>query len=380
MFKLIKVLLRPIFPVAEFFVRNDFSYPIRKRQAKKIVPRIAVIYMLDYFHHYLEDAICGDERFVLRHSRNFPRKDASIPFFDPKDLSTMDVVLPETTNCFIEGFTKRHRVLMRIQHSPGFSMKDPISPYPLIKRIGGRLMIPKDIWDFILQADFLDDETKKIREMILYDGTPIFLTYYDPKMNAIYNLPRRVTRKLDKVLVAVNWKTFKDPEDVRLLVKSIRFLHDEKMRVSVRLHPLINVFLKSTIMAFRQQLDVMDIEIMLSEGSSIRDLVDLYDEHEFIVTDGSGSVYEAISRGCKALTLEGLSIQSPKGNFFPVVKLGILPKTTIWDFKNHPGHSFDMKLLMKLHGRSLISKDISRFIAEEIVDAFKNWNTRNYSH
>ncbi len=378
LYHLIKVLSKPFLSILEFFIRNDFLYPIRKKYAKDISPKIAVIYMLDYFHHYLDGAIRDKNIFVLRHSRYFPRNNLRIPLFNPWDLGTMDVVLPETTNFLIEGFSKRHRILMRIQHSPGFSMKDPISPYPLIKKLGGKLMISKEVWDLTLQTDFLDDETRKLRRMILEDGIPLYFTRYDPKINKIYNCPSRIKRRLNSVLIAVNWKIFKAPKDIKMLIDSIRFLNNQKMKIAVRFHPLVNVFLKPAVFEFRQQLRGMDIKIMFSESSTIQSLVDLYDEYEFIVTDGSGSVYEAISRGCKALTLGGLSIQNEKGNFFPIVKLGLLPKTSFWDYRSHPGHSADMSLLVKLHGQSLIKEDVSCFIAREIINVFKNWNTINH--
>lgn len=363
------------------FITNRTRYYLAilsgKRRFVQKNSKIVIIFSYQYQARYLIDCVREDPRFVFRHSRNgCDDADTSIPMFDCADPQTLNVVLIDVTNIRIEGFTRHHRLLLRMQHSPGFGISIFLYLYEKLKRYNAKLMIPAHIWDLSLQCQALDANTKRIRDLIIKDGTPVLFTYYDPQMNKIFNFPNSVARKIGTLLVAFNFRIIDSYEDVKQAIKAIDFLRD-KFKITVLFHPMITPANFKPASVARQMKDYLDKHMIRSLPAirELKELVNLYDEHEFILTDGSGSAYEAIVRGCKALTLDGLTYQHNSGPLSPARKLELLPMTLVWDYKSYPGIEYDMKLVHRFYGRSLVKDDITPFIRQEIIDAFDNWDT-----
>jgi hypothetical protein len=106
-------------------------------------------------------------------------------------------------------------------------------------------------------------------------------------------------------------------------------------------------------------------------------MVELFDRSEFIVTDGSGSSYEAVSRGCKGLTLRGLRYQSGKDIFEAPLECGALPPTNVEDYRSHLGLESDREWLMRWHGPTLReASSVNERVREEILNVYGSWADR----
>jgi len=349
---------------------------IIKRRLVTSEPKIAIVVIYQYHAEYLSSLVRSDPQFVFRHSRyRYYDCDKRMPKFEWSDPGTLDVVLTDNTDFLREGFTKQHRLLLRMQHSPGFGLWVPLYLYEKIKSYHGKLMIPIYVWNLAMKCRCLDEQTEKMRALILKDKMPLLFTHYDPKMNAIFNCPRTINRREGTALVALNWRMREKKCDIKLVIKAIDFLR-RGLKVKVLYHPIIrsNDFRnRKPLLLLNEYLDKHNIESQMGI-SPIKELVNLYDEYDFILTDGSGSVYEAIVRGCKALTLEGLTYQRDRNVLRPTVEMGLLPKTSVWDYQGHPGIEQDLNFVKTYYGsHSLTGEDVTPFIRQEIIDAFKNW-------
>lgn len=359
--------------------------PIFLKKFRGSKDKITIINKWAYWMDYLENVLLTDDRFILRSCSQTSSSDDSIQNFNINDPETLNIVIGGKNFYSYEHskeffFTKHHRVLVRIQHSPGFGLISFIDSYDWVKNNGFKLMIPKKHWDFILKSDTFPDRVLKIREEIINDGVPLAFIHFDPKLNRIFNSPKKVERKPGTVFISCNFRIADgiadSNADIKRLLTAIDYLSKNLKITTANLHPITKEHLKSLkqpeslLLGALQNSNVKNI----TTQNTIQDMVNLYDEHEFIVTDGSGTVYEAIARGCKALTLDGLSYQTNKDKFHHTAELGLLPKTLVWDYKGHHGAEMDMEWLKSLFPTSLVKEDVTPLVAQEMVDVFNNWH------
>jgi hypothetical protein len=101
-------------------------------------------------------------------------------------------------------------------------------------------------------------------------------------------------------------------------------------------------------------------------------LLHLYDSTEYIVTDGSGSVYEAIVRGCKAVWMADMEhhFESDWGTLPYSREHRLLPDVPLHDILRHPGNDYDMKLVRRIYDKSLTSDDILPRMVSAILSVF----------
>jgi len=337
--------------------------------------QITFLINFDYQAEYVADLVKNKTKFVFRKSRfRCDNKDESISKFAWSDHQTQNVVLMDETNFFREGFTAHHRLILRMQHSPGFGIWVPLYLYERMKQHRGKLMIASYVWELAQNDVALDEKTKRIRDLILNDGTPILFTNYDLKINNIFRFSKKYERKPGTLVIALNWRIRRSIEDIKLLEKAISFLRND-FKIRVLFHPLItdNDFRNGeNLHRFKSNLESLDIKSS-TQITSLEELVKIYDENEFILTDGSGSAYEAIIRGCKALSLTGLSYQEKGGVLYPTLKLNLLPQNPVWDYKNYSDEKADLDLVKTFFSPSLTKESVLPLVSQEIESAFANW-------
>lgn len=359
-------------------IKNN-PLPVFLKKFRGTKSKIAIINERIYWMQYFENVLSIDDRFVSRSFAHSPSQQYSSPYFNINDPETLNIV---TGGKYFFGgtyfdeiyLTKWHQVLVRVQHSPGFGLISFIEDYDWVKNNGFKLMVPKKHWDFILKTDTFPDRILKLREEIVNDGVPLAFTHYDPKLNRIFNSPKIMKRVPGTVLISLNFR-ISNNNDIKRLLMAIECLSKNLKVTTANLHPITKEHLDSSIQSASLLLDSLQNSTIgnITTQGPIQDMVNLYDAHEYIVTDGSGTAYEAVARGCKALTLDGLTYQSNKDKFHHTLELGLLPKTLVWNYQDHPGNQMDMEWLMNLFPTSLVKNDVSPLVAQEMVGIFDNW-------
>lgn len=336
--------------------------------------KVTILHQRKHWTQYLERILETDTRFMFRRARDAEAGYDDVPDLDVNDSATISLVIGGF-GCLENTFlTRWHRVLLRVQHSPGWGTATFIWAYPWAKKHGFKLMIPKCCWEMILKTNSFHHDILKKRDQILRDNTPLAFIHFDPKLNRILNSAKTVEKKSNSVVIACNWRIAANKDDTKRLVQAIQRLK-KSLKITVNLHPnTLNPPLptQQSPVIFLAALKEAGITEIVTQDST-DDMVRLYDAHEFILTDGSGTAYEAITRGCKALTLDGLSYQTNKKLFHSTFELGLMPKTLVWNYKNHPGNQIEMEWLKGLYPASLVKEDVTPYVAQEIVDVFKRW-------
>lgn len=337
--------------------------------------KITVMHQRKHWTQYLEGILEVNNQFVLRRSWDAEAGYQEAPSFDANDPETMDVVITGRGRFLTTFVTRWHRVLMRMQHSPGWGLEVFLEHFLWAERRGIKVMIPEYVWTVITKSDFLKKNILRIREQIIKKEKTLLFTHFDPKLNRIFNAAQKKERKLGTALVSCNWRIAATQKDTECLTKAIKYLAKD-LKVSVLVHPNT---MEPPIKTERRP--ILFLKALRSAGISdvftqdnLAELTNLYDEYEFIITDGSGTAYEAIARGCKGLTLDGLSYQANVGIYRSALELGLLPKTLVWDYKNHSGSQVEMKWLKRLYPTSLVKEDVTPLVAQEIIDIFNHWN------
>jgi len=348
--------------------------PLLKKKLRGKEKKITIFHQRKHWTQYFEGILKTDPRFIFRRSRDAEAGYKEASNFSVHDPETMDIVIGGRGRFLTTPLTRWHRVLVRVQHSPGLGLETFIWSYPWVKGKGFKLMIPKYCWDLILKTDSFKENVLRNRDQIIKDGVPLAFTHFDPKLNQIYNHPGKTERRLGSVLVSCNWRIAATKKNTNRLIEVIHGLA-KNFEITANLHP--NTLeppqkTEQTGAVFLAALKHAGVTKIGTQDST-EDMIRLYDRHEFILTDGSGTAYEAIARGCKALTLDGLSYQANRDVFHCTVELGLLPKTLAWEHKKHPGSQAEMEWLKTLYPTSLVKEDVTPFVAQEIVDVFNHW-------
>jgi hypothetical protein len=296
-------------------------------------------------------------RFKMLASRKANDDFGPIPVYDKANPDHQQVLVGGTP---FENFNDEARVLIRYQHSPGFGLTAFLKGYSECiglfdqyrRRVGmdranrtGRrkYMLPDTAFDCMVKTEALTKPMKRLRDQLLRDPN-VLVTPYDPALNELYRTPRLVTRVPGTALIACNWKMSRSKSDIDRVVQVMKYLVSQGLKVKVQLH-LLALNWPGGATNYRYLLDRLE-ELertgMLSSFSKVvgrPELIKLFDESEFIVSEGSGSLYEAVARGCKALTISGITYQTKGRLFHAALDGGYLAPIDAMNLKNH--HKFE---------------------------------------
>ena len=319
-------------------------------------------YWTEYLHPYLDAG-----RFSLLRSK---RSDNSYraPYLDLKNLEQRDIVVAGHSN---EIFGSHTRVLARLQHSPGFGCEAFLHGYRWVHNSPRRMMLPANVLELLKKTRRLAPNQFALRDHLI-SNPKLLVTRYDPSLNALYRAPRAAERVPGTILIALNWRITVQPADLQLALLAIDSLaRDHAVRVVS--HPFSN----ARWIGSRHHPSLIDhcrkAKIPLATDISREKLLAEYDRAEYVLSDGSGSVYEAVARGCKALLLDNLSYQKGWQIFGAALEAGMLPATRYLELHRHPGAEADLHWLQQLHPDSIVNTDVAPLAAEELVQAFQSW-------
>jgi hypothetical protein len=328
-----------------------------------------------YWTHYHLPVMDGFRFRLIRSKRANDDFGSHIPRFDRDN--------PDMQNIFIGGtpteeFSPDTRVLVKYQHSPGFGLIAFLKGYHEgVRGTQRKYMLPMSAFICMQMTEHLTKPFKKIRDKMANDPL-VKVTRYDLALNELYRTPRLHKRIPGSVLVACNWRLSRSKVGIDRYLSVVKYLATKASKVTCQLHPMALAWHQGAS-NYRYLLDSLEelqkSGTITSFARSVTrpEMIELFDTHEYIASDGSGSLYEAVARGCKAVTISGLPYQRNNGLFHAAIEGGYLAPTDAMNFDQHPGLDKDWEWLKGLHGESLINVPVRQEVQMELEKVFDAW-------
>lgn len=256
-----------------------------------------------YWTEYLDFLIDENQKYPLVASRgaleDYDQAHllSSMPPFDPKKHHT--IISPGR----LHDSTDNNFVIMRFLHSPGFYVRSMIKAYAeLVQRhriSDYRFLVLEEYYRALTMRDFDDPAVDHFRYLMINDPK-VQQIEVDPMMYKFRDSERIYKRNEGTGLLCLTWLLMdNDLSEFTNIVKTLK----KKITVDLLMHPLMR--LDQNYMKALQTLEGNLIgKIYYNLPRS--ELVNLYDQYEYVISNGSGSSYEAILRGCKPLSVRGL--------------------------------------------------------------------------
>jgi hypothetical protein len=261
--------------------------------------KIFLLYRHRYWTEYVDFLLDDQENFAIVRSKDADSeryRGISLPLFNPKFHR---IVL---TSGLMDDPTDGNLVIFRSQHSPGFYVMPQIVGYRGFCQYHPssdfRMYLLDSHYRALMTREFNHPELDEIRYEMLMDPrvrqTPVDLSMYQIK-EAI-----RVNDRVEGTgLICLRWLSQYVP--VKKNIEVLKVLRKE-LKLTMVIHPCTN---------FSQWIQqIKDLEGSLLEKVYVNiprsELIGLFDESEYIITDGSGSCYEGMIRGCKPLAIRDL--------------------------------------------------------------------------
>lgn len=261
--------------------------------------KIYLLHRHRYWSEYLDFLLDDGERFAMVRSANADASDYKgrpLAPFDPKVHKTL------LTAGLFDDRTENNLVIFRSQHSPGFYVLPQIIGYKGFKEYHPtattHMYLLESHYRALAARSFDHPAIDAIRYEMLSDPN-VKTMPADLSLYRIKEAPKRAPRQEGTLLLSLRW--IAQYVEVKKIEELLKFLSRE-LAVSLLIHPCCNSLKwRKAMRAFKGGL-----LRELYENIPRDELIPLYDRHEFIATDGSGTCYEALLRGCKPLAIRDL--------------------------------------------------------------------------
>lgn len=250
-------------------------------------------------------------KFLLNDKKNFKlvaSQKAIEGYDDENDLEHLEVFNPSKHNIILTPGrlhepTYKNKIIMRFGHSPGFFVYPLLRAYAdLIKNHTDseyRFLVNQEYYKSLILKELNDDSLDHFKYLLLNDPKVKTLGV-DVNMVGMKHAPKVAKRQKGSCLLSLTWLLVDN--DFSTFLTILKKL-GSVCQLNILLHPLMR-------MDKRYLQEVKKLEGTLYQKAYFNltreELVDVYDEHEYIVSDGSGSCYEAILRGCKPYAVHGM--------------------------------------------------------------------------
>lgn len=199
--------------------------------------------------------------------------------------------------------TENANIILRFMHSPGFYLYPMLKGYAnlVTQHKGGdyRFLLSKQYYEALILKDFSEDVLNQVKDQLISDPKVSKLAV-DVNMVRLKEAQATRERRPGTALLALTWLLIDN--DYEQFYRIAKFLK-QKVKVSILLHPLMRLH-PASIEAIKKLEGELFEKVYYNLPRD--ELTPLYDEHEFIVSDGSGSCYEALIRGCMPYAVRGL--------------------------------------------------------------------------
>lgn len=262
--------------------------------------KINILHRHRYWTEYLSFLLEDEKNFQLiasHYSKDRNYKNALLPLFDAKDHKKL------LSPGIIDDQTENNQIHIYSLHSPGFyiiahliTYKGMCDYHPQSKFT---MSLLESHYKALITREIFNPEIDLIRYQMIQDSriktTAINLDLYR------FLKKEKKERLTGTGLICMSW--FFMYVDKKKILEICNFLKKE-LKLTIVLHPCTQS--QSFIEWIQEMKGSLFEEVYFNLD---RDkMMDLYDRHEFIITDGSGACYEAMIRGCKPLAVKDLYV------------------------------------------------------------------------
>ncbi|MFQ5730099.1 MAG: hypothetical protein ACE5GN_07040 [Waddliaceae bacterium] len=252
-------------------------------------------------------------------------KEEKLPLFNPKKHKTI------LTSTFVYDKLHRTNVICRFQHSSGFNYFPMIEGYVRLLNYDNvrdfRYLLLEQHYQGMILSENLPEIYDHFRYQMLQDPR-VVTTKVDPFLVKISETPKKRRRRSGTAMISLTWvSVLENPEK---LMNVFKHLH-KHLKLTLILHPRTADYPEETKILLEQKGKLFET---ITQDISRDKMLELFDQHEFIVTDGSGSCYEAMIRGCQPIAIDDMSYHEKDQPSHSVLKEGYL------SFPNYRDPSF----------------------------------------
>jgi len=257
-------------------------------------------YWTEYFDFLLEDqAAFGIVASEFANNKTYGGSELEV--FDQKKHKNI------LTPGIIDDKTNKNFINFRTQHSPGFYIISYLIGYEgfcqFHKDSDIRISMLYTHYRALLTREINHPGIDAIRYKLMTDPR-VNQVKVDLSMHQFINVPKQRDRVMGTGLICMSWLFMF--VSMPVIVDIFKILSQE-VKLTIVIHPC------TSSQKFIEDIKAMEGGLVDKVFVSLpRDeMIELYDAHEFIITDGSGSCYEAMFRGCKPLAVRGLYKDHP---------------------------------------------------------------------
>ncbi len=301
--------------------------------------KIAILHHHHYWTEYLDFLLEDKENFALVSSELAPTVTFRGKALEPFNPDKYKTVLSAGR---IWDQTKKNNLIVRFLHSPGFGCVPTIEAYAALQhyhqRCDYRFLVLDAHYRALMVMEGLSEALDFYRYQMLQDSK-VSTIKADPMLYPFITTPKQSKQKPGTGLVALNWNcVFEDPKTLLKLIETLA----KELELSIVLHPL-TVHHPEFIQAIADHPQIKKVYFDLPR----KEMISLYDAHEFIIFDGSGTGYEAMMRGCKPLLVTDLHYQKESETFHGALTGGYLPFQSYLELSQYK--SFDNDAFLREH-------------------------------
>jgi len=334
--------------------------------------KIYLVHRHHYWTEYLDFLLDDDDRFELVASVDAPEriyKRKSLELFDPQKHRTIVIA------GVLDDPTCGNQIIYRSLHSPGFYVIPHLIGYEALCKYHSdcdfRMLLIENQYRGVITREIDHPQINEMQYGFMLDPR-VRQMKVDLSLYRFIETMKRAERQAGTALICMSWLVMYTP--LTELEKMIRNLR-RHVKVSLVIHPCVNA---PHYIEYVKGLEGNLLEKVYYNLPRDQMLA-LYDQHEFIVTDGSGACYEGMMRGCKPLAVRDYYANNQNDmampmyydrlddEFFPFQSYEDLA-----DYRLFPTDSFLHKMFPFLyHYTSLEAKAIAR---QEILQVAEDMN------
>lgn len=311
--------------------------------------------------------------FLLKDKEHFSLVNSSVavePYVENGSIIPLEVFDPQKHKIILTPGrlhepTANNKIIMRFMHSPGFFVYPMIRAYAeLLKMHSGSdyafLMLDQYYHAMVLR-DIKDPAVDHFKYAMMTDPK-VYRLKVDPMMLKIKEAPKHVKREKGSGLLCLTWLLIDN--DFSRFIEIAKTLRKE-IKLNILLHPLMRMDPK-----YLQEIQSLEGSLFetVYYNLSRSELIHVYDKHEFVISDGSGSCYEAMLRGCHPVAVHGMRNTTGDETFNEVLEEEYLPFPSYSEISRYPG--FDSDAFLKRYAPYLHEYDYNDAIKvarEEIM-------------
>lgn len=260
---------------------------------------INILHRHRYWTEYVDFLLEEEKEFALVASKYADEpiyKGVSIPLFNPEVHRTI------LTGGIIDDQTEGNQIICRSQHSPGFYIFPHIITYrgfcQYHPKSDFKMYLLNSHYQALVTRELPHQEVDEIRYAMIADPR-VKTTAVDVSLYHVLSAPKKMRHTPNSGVICLCW-----PVQYVEFNKVFHYLErlSKELRLTMVIHPCTDS------MDFIRKCQDLEGDLLnkVYVNLSRKALIDLFDAHQYVISDGSGSMYEAMIRGCQPIAIHNL--------------------------------------------------------------------------